>query len=1301
MMLTRKWRLGPSAVGTAAIRLLAATVAGLWLAAGAALAQSAQPAPVPGEVSVSTASGYARLIFRFQHEVPTQVQVNGSILIVSFKQPVDVDVDHLNVGAPDYISAARRDPDGMAIRIALAQPVTPHLMPADEQVFLDLLPASWTGVPPGLPQKVVDELARRLREAEKKARLHQQLKQWKKEKPIRVQVAKQPTFTRYVFPLTSSIAVAADRGHNGLTLVFDAPLRFDLAEPLADLPSFVGSIESKLDQDAASVRFLFNGKVDVRTFRDDDNYVVDVSATKIAHPVVDQLDQRLQQLQQSETAAAKSAPPAGNPPQTVSAGANRSIGEASPAASKQPAPRQRAPEQQAPEQQASTPPAAAPPAPSAVVQKNAHTVRPPSAAKSSAAAPPKPPHPAALAAAAPAERSNAQSAGARPEQPPAAVAAKPPAAADHDQPAAAPAPVAPAPVAPTPAVKAPAFAPKSAKPREPEAKSERPVKTSERKLKVEVRDEANSVRMLFPFLSTTPAAVFVRNGVLWLVFDTDTKVDIDPIRDDQSGIIRSVSVSHNDGLVLRLRLDRPRLSSVAAAGSGWAVTIGDEVVSPSAPIMVRRSMVGPSHASLVIPFEGAGRLHRLTDPEAEDTLLVVTASAPVRGILDPHHFVQLDALASSQGIVIRPLADDIVIQLEPDRVVIGRPDGLTLSPQSVARRHAGVATGSVFDMTEWKRDRKGNFFHEESRLFSEAADAPTKEKFAIHVRIGRFFIARGMYPEAAGALGLALSAQHAKDETPVTYVLLGIAHIMSFRPAAGLKDLAQPNIGDRHDAPLWRAVAHAEQHKWVRAHDGFRRSQMSIGTLPIELQRFVLLRSARSALEVGDYESAANQLNDFETIGTTPLLQPAIDVLRGRVAEKLGRTGDALADFRVAMKSDNRQAATQARLQTVVVRVHAGDIKPKVAIAELETISVIWRGDDTEIKALQLLARLYTKQGRLRDALDVMRQAMKSDSNSNLAQSIQDEAASTFESLFLSPKAKALPAIDALSLFYQFRDLTPMGRRGDEMIRRLAERLVSVDLLDQAAELLQHQVDHRLHGAARAQVAARLATIYLMNHKPERALKVLRSTHFSGLATTLRNRRLLLEARALSELNRPDIALEIIADIPGGTAQRLRADVLWRAHRWRQAAVQFERLLGNRWRSWKPLDATERVQVLRAAIGYALASDSLDLGRLRSRYSAKMLGGPDSHAFQVVSAPIGVGSAEFRSVASSVGSTDTLDDFLKDLRDSFPATSVQAPQPSPQQGAGDASSAPGAKQPSAAKSKPPATAPTVGTGPAS
>jgi hypothetical protein len=236
-----------------------------------------------------------------------------------------------------------------------------------------------------------------------------------------------------------------------------------------------------------------------------------------------------------------------------------------------------------------------------------------------------------------------------------------------------------------------------------------------------------------------------------------------------------------------------------------------------------------------------------------------------------------------------------------------------------------------------------------------------------------------------------------------------------------------------------------------------------------------------------------------------------------------------------------------------------------------------------------------------------MRTVLAAHPNSELTQRIHDEAAESFEGLFLAGRGDALPAIDALSLFYDYRELTPIGRRGDEMIRRLADRLVGVDLLNQAAELLQHQVDHRLQGAARSQVAARLAVIYLMNRKADRTLATLRTTRSPDLSNELRNQRLLLEARALSELGRHDLAFEVVSNIQAREAVRLRADILWAAKRWREAAEQIELLYGERWREFEPLGDAERPDILRAAIGFALAEDALGLERWsppRSRRAA-------------------------------------------------------------------------------------------------
>src|SRR5262245_30050836 len=146
---------------------------------GALLASSgianAAPDLIKGEVTASTSNGYARLILHFAEEPDPDVRVANGIIVISFKKPVEVTVDRLGTAVSNYIGAARRDPDGTAVRIALSRKVTVNAMTAGERLFVDLLPEGWTGLPPGLPQEVVDELARRAREAEKKARMQQQI----------------------------------------------------------------------------------------------------------------------------------------------------------------------------------------------------------------------------------------------------------------------------------------------------------------------------------------------------------------------------------------------------------------------------------------------------------------------------------------------------------------------------------------------------------------------------------------------------------------------------------------------------------------------------------------------------------------------------------------------------------------------------------------------------------------------------------------------------------------------------------------------------------------------------------------------------------------------------------------------------------------------------------------------------------------------------------------------------------------------------------------------------------------------
>jgi hypothetical protein len=112
----------------------------------------------------------------------------------------------------------------------------------------------------------------------------------------------------------------------------------------------------------------------------------------------------------------------------------------------------------------------------------------------------------------------------------------------------------------------------------------------------------------------------------------------------------------------------------------------------------------------------------------------------------------------------------------------------------------------------------------------------------------------------------------------------------------------------------------------------------------------------------------------------------------------------------------------------------------------------------------------------------------------------------------------------------------------------------------------------------------------------------------------------------------------------------MRADAYWAAKRWREAAEQIELLYGDRWKDFEPLTDIERVDLLRAAIGYAIDDDQIGLGRFREKFAAKMMEGPDRRAFEVATSPLVATGAEFRDVVRQIASVDTLEGFLRELR---------------------------------------------------
>jgi tetratricopeptide (TPR) repeat protein len=272
-----------------------------------------------------------------------------------------------------------------------------------------------------------------------------------------------------------------------------------------------------------------------------------------------------------------------------------------------------------------------------------------------------------------------------------------------------------------------------------------------------------------------------------------------------------------------------------------------------------------------------------------------------------------------------------------------------------------------------------------------------------------------------------------------------------------------------------------------------------------------------------------------------------------------------------------------------------------------------------------------------------------------------------FERLYLDGEADRLQPVQALGLFYDFKDLTPIGPNGDRMVRNLAARLVALDLLEQAAGLLQHQVEERLDGVGRAQIAADLAMIYLQDRKPEKALTAIELSRQPNMPADLLATRRILEAKSYLDLGRTEQAVEMLERDRSAEAQRVRAEAAWKDRDWPRAAAELRQVLTARPRN-APLTDEDRNVILRTAIALTFSENAAGLAQLRRDYAAGMAQSPDAAAFDVVSEGVPAGDGQLREIARAVARTDLLDRFLRDLKSRMaaqaaPRTAQTSPAP--------------------------------------
>lgn len=801
-------------------------------------------------------------------------------------------------------------------------------------------------------------------------------------------------------------------------------------------------------------------------------------------------------------------------------------------------------------------------------------------------------------------------------------------------------------------------------------------------------------RLDFRFTRPTGAAAFLDAGVMTLVFDTRDTIDPAKLAGVMPKLIEDSSVTREGKVTLvKLKLAGQPLARLFDNGPAWSLDLGEDAGRPAAPVEPQRSMDERGQTIVAVPLAGLTGIHWLEAGPAGLPVAVATATGPTRLTPKPYQFVEFGLLPTAQGLAVQAHADDVAVRAGTEQVRIGRSSGLNVSLDIGEPAHKAEEktekrdAAPLLDGDAWAKLRDGNPRERARSLLLDVTDASRGRRSEARLALARFYAANGLMPEAAGPLNALLADDMAMRGNREALFLKGVIAAGMHRDQQALAAFDAGAIKDDVEAGLWRALVEQRLNRNAQALVGFRRAEAVIDRYPADLQGLFREATARAALAQQDIAVAERQIQALADMPRGGFDQERLALLQARLDDIGGRPEAAMNGYKPLFDAKSRPIAAEAQLHAVKLAdaEKRTDIKADEAIARLETVSVIWRGGRLEIEALAELGRLYADQQRWRDAFMVARRANENFPDDPLTRRMHDETAQRFAELFSGSGLGKLPRIEALALFYDFKEFLPIGRRGDEITRLLADRLVELDLLDQASEILKYQMDRRLSGAARSTVAARLAMVNLMNGKSADAARALNATRLVELPADVKRARLLLEAKALSDLSRTDQALEMLETERGPEIDRLRADIYWTGRRWRESGEAYERLLGESWRGDGTLSDRERADVMRAGVSYVMASENLSLDRLRSKFAPKMARGADARTFAFITGADRTRASDIREMARATANADTLSEFLKAYRERYPAYSAamrkpQAPAadklPSPADGAAAEPAAP-------------------------
>jgi len=722
--------------------------------------------------------------------------------------------------------------------------------------------------------------------------------------------------------------------------------------------------------------------------------------------------------------------------------------------------------------------------------------------------------------------------------------------------------------------------------------------------RVQLPPGAKGSAIALSFGNATGAAAFRRDAFGIVVFDERRPIDLAPMQGDSVFGDAKIQLFPN-ATVLTLPLSSNEDIALVRIAGGWVVNVVPGRVALH-PIALKQN-----GASIDLLASAPGNTVSVPDPETGGDLLVGTERQPGEGILTQHRAPEFSLLPSFQGVVVVPFSDRLSLRMTANGFALSAGDG----------KSGGLAISAIGEDPSFSENAESmtrsfdfppippaSLFQQLQAEIDKAAAMPPLARLEPRKQVAKTLIAMGLGAEAQALLQLAVADDARGANDPQLKELAAVGAILAGRlaEAGGIED---PRLPPSDELVLWRAVRAASAHEGdPSAASAFAATFPLILNYPEALRRR-LLPLAAETMVLGGKEKAASQLLERRKD------DPTLVFARALLAEKEGKTKEALAVYDSLAVSRDRLARARAAVRAVELRLRNGELSPAQA-AELEDrLIYAWRGDQRELDLRLRVAELRSQAGQWRQALALLRET------ENLFPDHRDTIRARLEQTFAAfqqgGKAAQLAPLDLVALIEENADLLPNGPAGEAIVAEFADRLAALDLLEQADPVLERLL-RTAKGAARAEFGAKLAKLRLEMNNPEGALTALHDSEAEGLSPALAEERGLLLARALAAKGKTSEAVALLASLNTPAADEARAGIFEAAKDWKAAETALFAFASKTIPAEKPISEQAAGILVRLASDAAQAGDETMLAILRQTYAARLPAGTNAEIFRVL-----------------------------------------------------------------------------------